>query len=650
MKEAIEYVEHGFGLVELRQNTKKPVTDNWNLFNGAITTIEEAAALRNCGIGLHHVASRTCAIDIDNFSKASDWFAEHGINLAGLMMQDEAVQISSGREGRAKLIYKIPDREPLLATQSISDEDGMILELRCAYISGVSAQDVLPPSVNPESKIAYSWKGDWRNIPNVPANLLDLWLSFGNPEKYEYKPEKPLITVSKQTLLDLKSALSFIPSDDRVEWVRLGHALKPLGDDGRKIWLEWSIKYKKFEQAHADRAWASFRTRVIDYRAIFVASMKQGWRATPAIKSNLKQIPIGSRPVSAFLPSNEILMIAASDVVLEPIHWIWDGWLAKKKLHVLAGAPNCGKTTLALSMAAVLSKGGVWPDGTTAEVGKIVMWSGEDGIADTLAPRLNVMHGNGDNVFFIKGAKIEGDPKPRQFDPALDMDGLKNSLQAIGNVALLIIDPVVSVIAGDGHRNNEVRRGLQPLVDLADSVGCAVLGITHFSKGTKGGDVLERLNGSLAFGALSRIVMAAAKREEPDESQMSHLFVRVKSNIGPSVGGFQYGLQVSPTPRNITIPASGIVWGAGLDGTARALLGEAELDDSEATDENKIGQAIEFLLSALQYGARSEKEIKEEAEKLKIVERTLRRSKKILGVTSYKNGRLGWFWKLPVKP
>jgi putative DNA primase/helicase len=64
------------------------------------------------------------------------------------------------------------------------------------------------------------------------------------------------------------------------------------------------------------------------------------------------------------------------------------------------------------------------------------------------------------------------------------MEPLRRKLAEIGGVRLLIVDPVVSAIAGDSHKNAEVRRGLQPLVDLAGSMHCALLGITHFSKGT----------------------------------------------------------------------------------------------------------------------------------------------------------------------
>jgi putative DNA primase/helicase len=78
---------------------------------------------------------------------------------------------------------------------------------------------------------------------------------------------------------------------------------------------------------------------------------------------------------------------------------------------------------------------------------------------------------------------------------------------------MMIVDPIVSAISGDAHRANDVRRNLQALVDMAGSYGCAVLGISHFAKGTKGTSPAERVIGSQAFVALARMVLVAGKDE-----------------------------------------------------------------------------------------------------------------------------------------
>ena len=78
----------------------------------------------------------------------------------------------------------------------------------------------------------------------------------------------------------------------------------------------------------------------------------------------------------------------AASVTPQAIEWLWPGWLARGRLHLLAGQPGAGKTTLALDFAAIISSGGVWPDAARANQGCVVIWSGEDDPADTLVPRL----------------------------------------------------------------------------------------------------------------------------------------------------------------------------------------------------------------------------------------------------------------------
>ena len=81
----------------------------------------------------------------------------------------------------------------------------------------------------------------------------------------------------------------------------------------------------------------------------------------------------------------------------------------------------------------------------------------------------------------------------RAFDPATDMQSLMIKAATIPDLALLIIDPIVNAVAGDSHKNGEVRRALQPVVDFGEKLNCAVLGITHFSKGGQGKEPLERV-------------------------------------------------------------------------------------------------------------------------------------------------------------
>ena len=356
------------------------------------------------------------------------------------------------------------------------------------------------------------------------------------------------------------------------------------------------------------------------------------------------------QPKKANVPAGEhardVYLIRASDVVVEPITWLWNGWLAAGKMHVFGGAPGTGKTTIAMVLAATVTTGGCWPDGTRSIAGNVVIWSGEDDPADTLIPRLALSGADLSRVYFI--ADIREGNERRSFDPARDMEPLRRKLAEIGGVRLLIVDPVVSAIAGDSHKNAEVRRGLQPLVDLAGAMRCALLGITHFSKGTGGRDPVERLTGSLAFGALARVVLVAAKhQEEGEDGRTIRLFCRAKSNIGPDDGGFEYDLHQAELKTHPGIFASSVLWGEAVEGAARELLATADAtgDDGEG---GTLSDAKRFLADLLTDGPLPTKTVKADADGAGYSWATIRRAQKALGIEPAKAGmKGGWVWAMP---
>jgi putative DNA primase/helicase len=334
----------------------------------------------------------------------------------------------------------------------------------------------------------------------------------------------------------------------------------------------------------------------------------------------------------------------AADVPMTAIRWLWDGFLAKGKLHVFGGPPGSGKTTVALSMAATVTCGGRWPDGSLAKAGNVLIWSGEDDEADTLIPRLAAAGADLKRCYFVgdtrKGADV------RAFDPAQDIVLLTAEAERIGGVSLILVDPIVSAVSGDSHKNTETRRALQPLVEMAERLDAAVLGITHFSKGSAGRDPTERITGSIAFGAVARVVMVAAKRAEGEDGP-ARMIARAKSNIGPDGGGFGYDLAMVDVGNGIE--ASTVRWGAPLTGTARELLGAAE-----AVDGNPRDEGAEWLRDMLSDGPMKVKELRTEVNGSGASWRTIEAAKTELGVIAERHsaGNAGggfWTWRLPGK-
>jgi putative DNA primase/helicase len=296
----------------------------------------------------------------------------------------------------------------------------------------------------------------------------------------------------------------------------------------------------------------------------------------------------------------------------EIVNWIWKSWLAKGKFHLIAGAPEAGKTTNALNLAAIISAADYWPDGTKASAGNVLIWCNEDDLADTIMPRLIQMGADPDHIDFVFQQRDTIDGKPRPFDPSRDMEPLtRAALNIEGGVSMLILDPVVAAVGGkvDSHNNSQTRSALQPVKDFAEKANCAVVGISHFTKGTIGKDPIERVTGSLAFGAVPRIVIAVCINGEEDGPE--RLFVRAKTNIGPSGGGFGFSVVALPLMERPDITATRVKWGEALEGTARNLLDAAGPQEER---KSKQEDAELFLKSVLQPGSkRRQSEIEQEA-------------------------------------
>jgi putative DNA primase/helicase len=342
-------------------------------------------------------------------------------------------------------------------------------------------------------------------------------------------------------------------------------------------------------------------------------------------------------------------LLSAVDIEPQSIDWLWNGWLARGKLHLLAGAAGTGKTTLAMAPAAGLSSGKPWPDGSPCTAACVVVWSGEDDPSDTLVPRLIASSAERKKVCFVPDVVVNGECKA--FDPSTDIDLLAKEIDRLGNVGLLIIDPIVSAIAGDSHKNSEVRRGLQPLVDLAAKRGIAIIGITHLSKGTSGSSPGERVTGSLAFNAVARTTIFAFTKTEADadgEMLTRRYFMRGKSNIGPDSGGFEYSLKQEMVRGYPSITASVVEWGEAVEGSTREKMAEAESADSEGSEGGAVTEAKEFLAVLLAHSSMPAKQVQSEARESGISPASLRRAQKALKIKPSKSAMAGgWIWSLP---
>ena len=336
-------------------------------------------------------------------------------------------------------------------------------------------------------------------------------------------------------------------------------------------------------------------------------------------------------------------LVRMSDINPKQILWLWKDWLALGKFTLLAGAGGCGKTNLALALAASITNGGAFPDGTySEEAGEVIILSMEDDSDDTIQPRLIANGADTNKVFWIKSTSNEkGEEKP--FDPLRDIGLIEDILKVNSNIKLLILDPVVSLVGGDMNKANDVRRSLQPLVDLAKKYKFAILGITHFSKGSANSSPADRVIGSQAFTALARMVWSAAKND--DES--SCILVRSKSNISKLDGGIEYIVKEVSVPdpeSNKEISATKIEWLGIVDGYAKELLEETETKNVQLS---AVDKAKDFLIDLLSANSKvPSNEIKQKAEIKNISWSSVRRAKLILRIKCMREENK-LYWALP---
>ena len=332
-----------------------------------------------------------------------------------------------------------------------------------------------------------------------------------------------------------------------------------------------------------------------------------------------------------------VRLINGANSVARKVTWIWPSWLACGKLHILAGDKGAGKSTLCFALAAALSVGCQWPDGSQAPLGDVLVWSAEDDFEDTIPPRFLAAGGDPNRLNFVE-CMIGEDGEKLPFDPSRDMRDLIEKARELPDLKMVIIDPIVSAVSGDSHKNAETRRGLQPLVDFAEQAGAALIGITHFTKGTEGKNPVERVTGSLAFAALARIVLAAAANEDGERRRL----VRVTSNIGPSGGGIEYRLLQEPL-RGYDFAAQRVLWGAQLIGAAKELL-------EGVRGQSAIMKASSFLLNALADGPMPVNELKKAAEAHGHAWRTVERAKEKLPTIQAAKWGIGWAWGFSAEP
>lgn len=335
------------------------------------------------------------------------------------------------------------------------------------------------------------------------------------------------------------------------------------------------------------------------------------------------------------LPRVGLEIYCAESIEAKPLGWLWPNRIPLAKLTLFVGHPGLGKSFAALDVVARVTSGRQWPDGCPNQVtGGAIVFSAEDGLADTIIPRLLALGAQRGRIWLarrVREADEAGQINRRGFNLAKDLPHIERLLDRYPDVKLIVIDPVSAYLARtDSYKNSELRSEvLDPLSELAERRDVAILAITHFNKGG-GSNGLERVSGSIAFPAAARAVWGIAR--DPEEPSR-RLMVSGKSNLGPEVDGLAF--RIGPG-------GDGVVTLQWLDGAIDENLSDLLRREQEATREGSMGAKLEtakaLWCEMLRDGPRPVVEVETRARELRISESTLKRARWELGVRASRHG------------
>ena len=340
-------------------------------------------------------------------------------------------------------------------------------------------------------------------------------------------------------------------------------------------------------------------------------------------------------PVVASM-AREPILTPLADVQPERVAWLWASRIPRGKLTLLDGDPDLGKSTCTLDLAARVSRGVMMPDGSPGvDAADVILLSAEDGLADTVRPRLDAAGADCRRVTALTMNGPDGDDLPSI--PG-DLTALRNAITE-RRAALVVVDPLMAYLSGtvNSHRDQDVRRALAPLASVAESTGAALVVLRHNAKAANT-NPLYRGGGSIGIIGAARSGLVVAR--DPDDESRCILAV-AKGNLAPKPAALAYRIIGADNG------AGRVEWLGATAHTAAQLLATAASDD----DRSAVEQACDVLRELLGEGPLDAKQAQRQVEEASgVSHNTVRAARIRLGVIVRREGfgRGGrWLWALP---
>lgn len=553
------YIDAGIALVPIPRGLKGPTDTGWNLPENCITRPDQAGRLNGSGnIGLAHAYSNppTCAIDVDDMVKAKAWLVGRGIDLDALLADPAAVRIDSQREGRAKLLYRLPE---LLATQKPT---GSGLELRCAARNGTTMQDVLAPSIHPDTGKPYILCGDIAKIPPIPDALLAIWKSLEGSKPRGKKLDQ---VKTNDPILRALDALGMIRSDQGGGklWIECPFADQHTMHGGNGETAYFLPHTGGYAQGHFECLHAHCERRSdTEFMAAICARYVQQHGTPPfAVDDIPTPKPSGVDAELVWLIEN------APDVIRYYIDWYLANAIRPHPVFALISA--------LLFVQAMIGRNVTLPRGTRLNLWMLLLAPTESGKGDV--PRLAT-----NALEQISAARVF--PAVPQFDEAFgSAEGLWWHLEQVQQVVWVdeeLAKTLAAVIAApEGSPRYALRRALLVLYDAA---GRALVAPIRYSKRVKSSREMEPLKHPFVtlIGTGVPRDIASFSAAAADDGLLNRFLVVVVEDL-PAVGSIR---PTTALPAEITRWASKLHMTGVLEAMTQATNGPRELVTYDGLD------------------------------------------------------------------
>lgn len=346
------------------------------------------------------------------------------------------------------------------------------------------------------------------------------------------------------------------------------------------------------------------------------------------------------RAANGGVATSEPILQCFADVPPSLVRWLWPGRIAMGRLTLLVGRPGEGKSFLTTDLAARVSTGRPWPDGSEGVEGSVIFICAEDDPSDTLRPRLDA-HGADVRRTHLLSMVRKTTSEGRSYDVAFtlsDIGPLERSLQMHPDCRLVVVDPIGSYLGSgtDAYRDSDVRLLLDPVARLAEQYGPAVLLVAHRRKNAAVAHADDLALGSRAFTGVARSVWHLTRDAKCRDRR---LLLPGKNNLAAEGRGLAFTIAGDP-------PA--VCWQTDpVDLTATEALAAETANTENPRDRPARDEAQSWLADLLADGPVPTTTIRQEADAAGFSWRTVQRVRSGLSIRAIRGkGRGIWLWEL----